>query len=331
MEYRRTPYRRRGKLRRTRGDKGDSASLGGVIIILLLIAAAVYLISASAAGTWLAKEVFAPLFASFGVKYRLPIVRLIRAIQYLLWRIGSRTDITVRLPAISCYALQMGVFSTQENASEIANTIKAQGAGGYVYNEGGMFRVLAMGYADETSAKSVRDRLRSTGNDCALHIIEADKRTFIVTTDSSSEQEAAVRAAFSAMYNAQKQLIDFALRLQENMTPTAAIDKVRDMKEGLPRLFYSHRTDAANDTLNKIITCYNVFIDTLRLEQADGQTNTAYCSLIKYSQLKLAVEYSNIKTLSTGAWRGFTPAFLWKKSSKSKIGLGFLLRKESDS
>lgn len=303
MEYRRTPYRRRGKLRRTRGTKkGDSASLGGVIIILLLIAAAVYLISASAAGTWLAKEVFAPLFASFGGKISPTDSPTYSGDSiFTLANSGSRTDITVELPAISCYALQMGVFSTQENASEIANTIKAQGAGGYVYNEGGMFRVLAMGYADETSAKSVRDRLRSTGNDCALHIIEADKRTFIVTTDSSSEQEAAVRAAFSAMYNAQKQLIDFAIAFdKENMSPTAAIDKVRDMKEELVRDFsiLTEQT-AANDTLNKIITCYNVFIDTLNeLEQADGQTNTAYSSLIKYSQLKLAVEYSSLlKTL----------------------------------
>ncbi len=84
------------------------------------------------------------------------------------------------------------------------------------------------------------------------------------------------------------------------MTPTAAIDKVRDMKEELVRDFsiLTEQT-AANDTLNKIITCYNVFIDTLNeLEQADGQTNTAYSSLIKYSQLKLAVEYSSLlKTL----------------------------------
>lgn len=308
MEYRRRTYRKKGKIGRTRETRGGAnsrGSLGGFIIVLLLIAASVYLISASAAGTWLAKEVFAPIFSAFGEK----ITPTMNPNQtntpqdsiFTMANSGNETDITVELPAISCYALQMGVFSTEQNASANATTIKAQGAGGYVYGEGGLYRVLASGYSDEASAKSVRDRLRNAGNDCALHIIEADKRTFIVTTDSTSEQETAVRKAFSSMLQAQRQLVDLAIAFdKDNMTPTAAADKLRNIKEELVRDFSILAEQTANnDALNKIVACYNTYIAAFNeLEQASTQTNVAYSSLIKYSQLKLAIEYSTLlKTL----------------------------------
>ncbi|NMA94932.1 MAG: SPOR domain-containing protein [Clostridiales bacterium] len=77
---------------------------------------------------------------------------------------GSEGDIekvteNIKVEPISIYAIQLGAFSTKENAQILSDDIKARGAAGYIL-EDKYFRVLAVGYVDELDAQKVEDQLK---------------------------------------------------------------------------------------------------------------------------------------------------------------------------
>ena len=65
----------------------------------------------------------------------------------------------VTLPAETWYAIQTGVFSTQEAAREKAGAYAERGAPGTVVQEGDKWRVFIACYGSEADAASVRQRL----------------------------------------------------------------------------------------------------------------------------------------------------------------------------
>ena len=78
---------------------------------------------------------------------------------------SSRSE-DIALPALTCYTLQMGVFSSAENAQKQSDTLKSQGAGGYVLQDGDRYRVLAAGYALELSLIHILQRLAFPNASC---------------------------------------------------------------------------------------------------------------------------------------------------------------------
>ena len=116
---------------------------------MLMLAGIVYLVSASAAGTWLAEKVMAPAFealASLGREQEdLTAPETEDLQQVSLSTAPSSRSEDISLPALTCYTLQMGVFSSAENAQKQSDTLKSQGAGGYVLQDGDRYRVLGIG------------------------------------------------------------------------------------------------------------------------------------------------------------------------------------------
>ncbi|NCB31788.1 MAG: SPOR domain-containing protein, partial [Clostridia bacterium] len=170
MEYGRRRRRKAYRTSKSRMGSDASSGAGRAMIVLLMIAAIVYLVSASAAGTWLAEHVMAPAFealASYtGKEAPIEDTPVEDVQQVSLSTDGSSVSANIALPALDCYALQMGVFSSQDNAEKQAQALQGQGAGGYVLQDGDRYRVLAAGYAQEAEAKEVKDRLVNEGMDC---------------------------------------------------------------------------------------------------------------------------------------------------------------------
>ena len=99
-------------------------------------------------------------------------------------------DIAV-LPALNCYMLQMGVYSSHENAQKEAERLRALGAAGYIFADSSSgetrYRVMASGYDSEQSAKSVKDRLTSEGVEAAMYTLSSPQASFRVTADKSAK------------------------------------------------------------------------------------------------------------------------------------------------
>ena len=111
--------------------------------VLLMLGLAVYLITASAAGKWLSEKVMAPAFSALS---ELPLFTgggldsleneasepSGDALSVSLSSDSSSFTSTLDVPSISCFALQMGVFSSKDNADKLSEEMRSKGAGVYV-------------------------------------------------------------------------------------------------------------------------------------------------------------------------------------------------------
>ncbi len=81
-------------------------------------------------------------------------------------------SITVELPADTWYALQVGVFESEESAHQAAQVFQARGAAGYIWHDG-RYRVLAAVYPSKEDAQIVREQLKERHSiDTYLYPIE---------------------------------------------------------------------------------------------------------------------------------------------------------------
>ena len=161
MEYRRR--KKSGSMRsRPRSRAQSSSSAGGMIVSLILIAGIVYIIVTSNAGEWVAREVMAPLFSavsSIGDKANDAPSGLNNGsstaggINLSTGESTAAESANAVLPALNCYMLQMGVYSSHENAQKEAERLRALGAAGYIFADSSSgetrYRVMASGYDSE--------------------------------------------------------------------------------------------------------------------------------------------------------------------------------------
>ena len=141
MEYRRR--KKTGSMRsRPRSRAQSSSGAGGMIVSLILIAGIVYIIVTSNAGEWVAREVMAPLFSavsSIGDKANDAPSGLNNGsttaggINLSTGESTAAESANAVLPALNCYMLQMGVYSSHENAQKEAERLRALGAAGYIF------------------------------------------------------------------------------------------------------------------------------------------------------------------------------------------------------
>lgn len=297
---RRRSFRTGGGRQTRAGGAGGSAGAGRAVIALLMIAAIVYLVSASAAGTWLAERVMAPAFealsAYVGKKAPAEAEPAEDGVQQVsLSTDKNSTSANIALPALDCYALQMGVFSSEENAKKHAEAIKAQGAGGFVMADGERYRVLAAGYAGQAEAKEVKERLVNEGMDCTVHQISAPGATFKVSAQQSQIDE--VESGFSALRNAQAALTETAIAFDRDSQSVAdgqsAVRGVQAaLTEGMAGL--AAYADSA-PAIARLVACRDRFTSELTsLAQSTAASQTAFSSELKYTQLSLTKAYADM-------------------------------------
>ena len=230
-------YARRRK-RRRKNSSGAGRALGALVMVGLII----YLFTASAAGKWLAEEVMAPAFSALS---ELPVFNSNsmdaleqenaaneESLEVSLSGGISSVNENVELPAISCYALQMGVFSSADNAAALSESLKERGAGGYVYDDAGMYRVLASGYGTESEARTVKERLISEGSDCTVYDISAPAVTFSITAGKNDIQS--IKQGFYALHDAQTALCAACIEFDESsMSPSEGAALVKEIQSQL--------------------------------------------------------------------------------------------------
>ena len=302
MEYRRR--KRRRKAARARGGAGSPLLS---LIALALISGAVYFAATSNAGDWVAKNVMAPVVAFFGgggpnIEEE-PGELLAEAppsqepLDFSSGGEAAPVSAEMSLPALECYALQMGVYSSYENAASEAESLQARGAAGYIVEEasidGARYRVLAAGYADEASARSVRESLAAAGTDSALYTLEAPSATFRVTAGDSALP--GVRAGFEAFAAAQTALTGAAIRFDgESMSIAegqALASGILTALEGDMASLIACGEDGG--ALSMILSAYANVSSSLRsLIEANYQSTVDFSAAMKYTQLYVTDQYA---------------------------------------
>ena len=299
MEYTRRRRKRRHIVRR-------SSNGGGRVFAALLVAGAViYLVSASAAGTWIAQNVMAPVFQAVdGVVAGFsstpapqPIVQT--PDQQITVPPSAGVDTVaaeVEVPAISCFALQMGVYSSQQNAQIQAADLQKRCAGGYVMEDAGRYRVLAAAYEDEQSLKQVREQLLTEGMESASYVLSTQGTHLRVS--ATQEQIDGIKAGFEALYTLQQGIGRAALVFDQQQQTVE--DGRAAAKEMLQQIQAAQTAFAAIDAgdspvLSTLSNCLNTC--TGAVEELSGyqtQSTVDFSSKMKYTQLYIADAYAKL-------------------------------------
>lgn len=196
---------------------------------------------------------------------------------------------------MTCFALQMGVYQSRANADARAGEIQGQGAGGFIMEDGGRYRVLAAAYADETSLRQVREQLTAEGMECAAYTLAVPERMLQVT--AASEQTGAIQDAFTALHELQGELTAAALQFdQEQRSPAEGresaaglLARLRSACEGLAAL------DQGEDSgvIAALNACYRDCDGALsELSQYQTESFVDFSSKMKYTQLYTADAYA---------------------------------------
>ena len=291
MEYRRKAKGRRPK-RRIRANRG-SGSGGSILITLLLIAGIVYIIVTSNAGEWVAREVMAPLFSAvsrLGEKDKSGDDEPKATYEPRQEGINlSQSDNTETqsakavLPAMRCYMLQMGVFSSRENASKEAERLKKLGAAGYIISEA----------STEQSAKSVKDRLTKEGVETALYTVSTPEANFKVTAEKETVE--LICSAFDVFSQAEKALCEGVIEYDKNSMSVydgqmLSRGILNGMEEKMaPISQYSNEQGTLGDILKTYSECRD---QLLRLCDSSYESRVDFSSAMKYTHLYIAARYA---------------------------------------
>ena len=293
MEY----ARRRSRRRKEGGGAGKA------LVALLLIGGIIYLVCASEAGSWISKNVIAPVIEAFRPEEAGAADKAEEAapasaeaegeVVSLSTGLSSVTE-TVSLPGAACYALQMGVFSVEENAEAAASALKKEGGAGYVLEDAGRYRVLASGYLEEAGAQEVKERLVQEGRDCTVFKLETKEAAFRVS--ATREQLAGVREGFSALGTLQEGLTRAALEFDRGQAlesgKAAARDLLTAFREDVAFLEgYGGDSPAIREILN---CCEGCAAALEELSAYTGQSTVDFSSELKYTQLYTTDEYRKL-------------------------------------
>lgn len=291
-------FARRRRRRRRNGIR--------TMTVLLMLGLAVYLITASAAGKWLSEKVMAPAFSALS---ELPLFSgggldsledeasepSGDALSVSLSSDGGSVASTLDVPSISCFALQMGVFSSKDNADKLSEEMRGRGAGGYVYSDGSVYRVLASCYRSESEARTVKERLISEGTDCAIYAITAPAVTFGITADRQQTEQ--LREGFTALSQAQEALcgacIDFDSKGMTVSEGAALIRAIRDELSASCSPLLACRD--ASPAIESLAQCCEKCMSSLSLLAGNEDASTAaFSSGMKYALLELSSSYSDM-------------------------------------
>lgn len=201
-------YRRRRKHRKRRAYANSNAGTASVLIVFILAGALIYMLCATSIGTWLAQNVFAPIFGD-GDDIALPTNLPEGPTFSPSVSNGSSPDqssIDATVQGLDMYLLQMGVFTSEENAQNLVDSLILMGAAGYALNDGDVVRVIASGYNTQESANNVCARLVGQGYECTVYNLKADAVQMRITASDSRIEH--IRSALQLAYSLIEQLND---------------------------------------------------------------------------------------------------------------------------
>lgn len=285
MEYARR--RKRNQNMRARQRSGGSGA-GKVIMALLIAGAVIYLISASAAGTWIAENMVAPVFKAFDSI--MPGPQTTSGTSLVLSSDGTNeAGVTqeIEIPAMTCYALQMGVYNEKNNAQNQANQLKQRGAAGYILEDGVQYRVLAAAYESQESLKSVREQLKTENLDSTSYVFSFTPTSLRVT--ATKEQLKSISDGIVALSDLQKNLGVTALSFdKEQKTVEEGKRAVSEMKRDLQQAYDVLCAQAKDESpiLRAIKECFTSCLEEMNALSSDTSEDFVdFSSKMKHAHL----------------------------------------------
>ena len=192
--------------RRTRSIYTRRKTRNGVRVargtaVAILAAATMYFFVAGGLGGWIAERFVAPNMEGIppqgvGSDDEVPVPPTVAAAPTPSPSPVPDVSEEILFPAMPIYAIQLGAFSSADNAHAEAQRFAARGAAGYLYPDGNVSRVLASAYRTRAEADDVREQLLTMqGVECYVLDLFADAGDVTLRVTAPPERVAAIQDA----------------------------------------------------------------------------------------------------------------------------------------
>ena len=189
--------------RRSRRKKQANSWIGNVGILLLLVAI-IYILLAGKLGTWIADNIISPISSTQPPEGTQNPNISPSPISQLTGEIVTKE---IETPLLKLYALQLGAYQEAANANTAAESVRTNGAAGYVISHENLYRVLGAVYGNENDAESVKKQLvESQSIECGVLLLQSD--TLVIKITAEEDCIAAIEQGFDAW-------IDFITNIRE--------------------------------------------------------------------------------------------------------------------
>ena len=276
-------YRRRKRIRRATCRRGVVRVSPTLLAAIGVFCAAFYLIAGSRFGTYASERWLIPLFRS---KEVLSVREETEGVgeEQAETGIGTSRTETVVLGPVSFYTIQLGAFEKRENAEQQAERLRAQGAAGYVLEDGGLFRVLAACYETNDDAIQVREQLAQQNVTSRIHVLHGARRTITVTADDKTANRLceAVNGVPAYLHTFYEAVNGFDRDKTEVSETAAKLKAIAEAVQGAAELFDAVEGDEAEafcalaDELTRILT----------RERTDAMARTEHSAQLKADYLE---------------------------------------------
>ena len=290
-------YRSHMRPRSVRLKKQSAA--GTAIVVLLSIVLIAAIIALSPLGTFLADNVFSPLFQKIaGPDKNDQIVSALsgqEANQTFAPSAAPKESVPaeriLNLDELPFYILQMGVFTDKTAAEEHAEEIKRMGAAGYVYHDDAVYRVFAAAYLDEESLIKVQGQVRADGFEATPYITESSRIKLTLKGDQNAVEE--TTQAVGYLPDVPKALSELSLSFDKGeCTEREVQERVKDLLDACENklMFFASCKDDSLERFSTVLSEYEKSISTF-LNEYDTIVSDERSGALKHLQIETIIDY----------------------------------------
>lgn len=273
-----------------------------VILVIIILGIAVYLISAGAAGKWLAENIIDPVFNNGSTNAGTPTGTISGASPApsvsgnvispvtLPAATGTRAQQNVTAAELSLFTLQTGAFSDESNAKTAASDIIARGGAGYIAYDGDLYRVLLAGYLSQTDADDVKTRLEGEGIAAKVYNIKSGALSFSIEAEQS--QIDAIKACFDVVPQAAQTLQQIVFNSDKGQNVDADITALQQNVNAVSQNF-SKTVSSEVAAIKSLQTYMGTFCETINnIPLSSSVSNVEFFAKLKYTLIGIVVDYS---------------------------------------
>jgi|GEM_PF-2983705 len=208
-------------MRSTAYGSNNSGKAITIILCLLIIVAAIWAATSDSAGGYISEKIFKPLFSNTESLTTAPTVSNtpVTVPDNNVQASSNMVTTQIEYKAKTVYAIQIGAFSSYENAKSGAKDAVVYGGAGYVITTGGFHKLYTSAFLNESEAQSYKTSLIAEGVDACISRIEIDGVQLDIT--ASQDQIDVISSAHNTWLQSSEDLFDLVSRIEKNQVTTS--------------------------------------------------------------------------------------------------------------
>ena len=283
MRYSRVQYENP----KTSQQKGSRGFL--LFAILAVVIVGVHLIGVAKVGDFLSQKIVTPVVSWLtGGEAKSPGESQNAGVAPVISPTASNLEKEMKLPGGTIFALQVGLYTEENNAKDASAQLVSKGGAGYILQTAEGKRVLIAGYATREDAENVQQRLLKE-QQMQTSIFEMSTQEMTVTVSSDADSLAKIEAAFSNANKYYDDLMGYAISFDKQELDKAALQQnISGMKSDAASIKANLQKLEAGDNkvIGALITYYEKVETALAKAEAD-LSDAALSSQVKEVYLEI--------------------------------------------